>query len=143
MGRDGSGKTRLGNGILPRVDACSPQNRPLVWQTWWPSKGDRLLVTDLNGATVAILLDDTVYVYQPTWSPAGTQVAYIAGPRVEYAPQVGDTCDVWVVNADGSGRRRLTTTAAPDQFIRGSPDGDELTNQEKQRLSRFARAGRR
>ena len=39
--------------------------------------------------------------FQPSWSPDGTRIAYASG-------QDGDN-DIWVMNADGTGRRNLTT----------------------------------
>jgi Tol biopolymer transport system component len=41
-----------------------------------------------------------MYVYQPTWSPDGKQIAFINGDH-------GRT-DIWVVNADGSNIRNIT-----------------------------------
>src|SRR2546429_94411 len=57
---------------------------------------------------------------QPAWSPDGRQIAYAAFPRE------GGSFDLWVVNADGSGRRRLTTTPANELFPAWHPDGTHL-----------------
>jgi Tol biopolymer transport system component len=53
---------------------------------------------------------------QPAWSPDGTQIAF-ASTRV-------DTYNIWTINADGTGLRRVTTflSDAPDW----SPDGGQI-----------------
>jgi Tol biopolymer transport system component len=54
----------------------------------------------------------------PAWSPNGRLIAFDAGVNGNY--------DVWVMRADGSGRRRITRNAAPDYFAGWSPDGTRL-----------------
>src|SRR5690349_19521270 len=49
------------------------------------------------GGTARTFPDDTTHAAEARWSPDGRRVAYTAGGQL------------WVVNADGSGRRRLTT----------------------------------
>src|SRR5439155_799525 len=56
----------------------------------------------------------------PAWSPDGGQIAYAAFPKE------GGSFDIWLVNADGSGRRRLTTTPANELFPAWHPDGAHL-----------------
>jgi Tol biopolymer transport system component len=61
---------------------------------------------------------------EPAWSPDGTQIAFTSrrdGPR-----------HVFVMRADGSGTRRLTSTKADDEHPTWSPTGNELA---------FGRAG--
>ena len=54
----------------------------------------------------------------PTWSPDGTRVAFVAGPRGD-----GSLC---VINADGSAMSRLTDLPGDDRTAEWSPDGDEI-----------------
>ncbi|NJL53956.1 hypothetical protein HC928_01535 [bacterium] len=56
---------------------------------------------------------------RPTWSPDGTRIAF------ESARDVATT-DIYVMNADGSGMRRLTNTAANAGFPAWSPDGRRI-----------------
>jgi Tol biopolymer transport system component len=46
--------------------------------------------------------------------------------RVAYAPWAGEQADVFVVNADGSGRRQLTDDPYNDLVPRWSPDGKRI-----------------
>jgi Tol biopolymer transport system component len=54
----------------------------------------------------------------PAWSPNGRLIAFDA--------IVNGNNDVWVMRADGTGRRRITRNAAPDYFAGWSPDGSQL-----------------
>lgn len=54
----------------------------------------------------------------PDWSPGGGQIAYMANP--------GGNWDLYLVNSDGSGRRRLTDDPAVDGLPTWSPDGEWL-----------------
>ena len=61
----------------------------------------------------------------PVWSPDGRQMSFDRG---------GDSnTDVWVMNADGSGRRQLTFSPRDDDFARWSPRGRWLVFQSARR----------
>ena len=51
----------------------------------------------------------------PAWSPDGRLIAY--------ASRVSGSWDVWLMSADGSGKRRITTSAANETEPTWSPDG--------------------
>jgi Tol biopolymer transport system component len=53
----------------------------------------------------------------PTWSADGTKIAFTQRASADGAS------DVWVMNADGSGKRRVTTNAASESGPTWSPDG--------------------
>lgn len=126
MNRDGTGKTKLADGFLGQVGACSPQGRVLIWQRRTPALGDRIRIVDLAGNTVDTVADDTTTKYLPEWSPTGDRIAFIAGLPFGHPPQSSAVCDVYVINADGSNLQQLTNTAAPEKFLRWSPDGTRL-----------------
>jgi Tol biopolymer transport system component len=57
----------------------------------------------------------------PVWSPDGKQIAFVvAGPDDHVSPEQG----IWVIGADGHGRRRLTDDF--DTSPSWSPDGSEI-----------------
>jgi TolB protein len=62
--------------------------------------------------------------YNPTWSPDGRQIGFRT-TRGESPPGV-DPSDIFVVNADGSGERELTTpeNSQSGLFPAWSPDGE-------------------
>lgn len=56
--------------------------------------------------------------HSPAWSPDGTQIAYVHG--------YGDDQQIWVMNADGSGMRELTSSHGFHSFPTWSPDGTQI-----------------
>jgi len=55
---------------------------------------------------------------EPAWSPAGTKIAF--------SSRRSGTFDVYVMNADGTGTRRLTSTKENDSHPTWSPDGKQI-----------------
>src|SRR4051794_5678316 len=66
------------------------------------TSANRLYTVDPGGGAWTRLVADETRQAQAAWSPDGSQVAYREGPD-------GDS-EIWVVNADGSNRHRLTDT---------------------------------
>jgi WD40-like Beta Propeller Repeat len=93
-----------------------------------PPTGDGLLSIP-TGAGVRNKLTTRHEDGTAVWSPDGARVAFTRWMSVD-----NGVADVWVVRADGTGLRRLTTTPIPAQFTaRGrsaplawSPDGKQL-----------------
>jgi Tol biopolymer transport system component len=57
----------------------------------------------------------------PVWSPDGSRLSFSSGPRDKES-----ALDIWVMNADGSGRVQLTDDPADDRRAVWSPDGTRL-----------------
>jgi Tol biopolymer transport system component len=80
---------------------------------------NRLYVSRLDGSP-AIRLDPPAHeVRNPSWSPDSKSIAFQC--RMEY----GDL-EICVINRDGTGFKRLTTTRDPDYSPAWSPDGSKI-----------------
>jgi TolB protein len=124
---DGRTPRRILDGSLsPREPAWSPTGATIAF-TGGPDDKDRgIYLIDVDGSRLRRLTTEgrfvTKYSYV-TWSPDGTRLVYQAGdPGGE---------DLWTVNADGSGERRLTDTPYPISEYRPawSPDGTTIAFQ--------------
>ena len=82
-----------------------PQNRPQIWTYALPNGAPRQLTEHADGS------------YDPDWSPDGRQIAY--------AVRSGARHDVWVMGADGTAQRQVTTAGACRAPC-WSPDGQWL-----------------
>jgi Tol biopolymer transport system component len=64
------------------------------------------------------------YVEYPAWSPDGSQIAFMA--QEPDASGSNPDYNIWVMDANGSNARRLTTTPGEDGFPAWSPDGSQI-----------------
>lgn len=78
-----------------------------------------LYVARSNGRSARRLTHDAAREAAPAWSPDGRRLAYVRGALV------ANRSSVWIVNADGSGARRLTTGRL-DLQPAWSPDGKHI-----------------
>jgi len=67
------------------------------------------------------LTTESVYQNNPSWSPSGEQIVYTQDPINR--PGMGD---IWVMNADGTGKYALVTHPAWDERPSWSPDGTRV-----------------
>lgn len=58
------------------------------------------------------------YQVEPAWSPDGTQIAFASRRQGSF--------DIYVMRADGTGTRRLTSGKVPDNYPTWSPDGSKI-----------------
>lgn len=62
---------------------------------------------------------------QPRWSPDGTRLLYVApGGTDQFGAQLG--LDLWVINADGTGIAKVTSSPGDDFDPAWSPDGAQI-----------------
>jgi TolB protein len=124
MMNDGSQRLCITCSIQDRVGSFSwrPDNQQLLFEQW-EADGTTLYRIDADGHNVRRLTPPNVSDHSPSWSPDGTQIAFVSdsdGPRI------------FVMQADGSQRKQITNhTNAPgsvsvDANPAWSPDGERL-----------------
>lgn len=123
IGVGGGQVTRVGLGLWPQ---WSPDGRRLAFAT--PSAdndGLTIRIGDADGQNAQALTGDPPNKTQPAWSPDGTRIAFVATLTDE-----PEDAEVWVRNADGSGRpTRLTHNGVADFDPAWSPDGTRIVFQ--------------
>ena len=140
---DGSGR-----GIVldeGRQPSAAPDGTRVVFARTH-SQGASLLIWSQADGSVQTLIPDGRFadVAYPQFSPRSDQIAFVApqsgltsriekplfaldallGPAVAYAH--GIPWDPWVINADGSGLRRVAETGADEPSVAWSPDQTQL-----------------
>ena len=103
----------------------SPDGRRIAFQRGVPSGKVELHLVNADGSGTLTLKrvpaqpPNGCAVDDPAWSSDGRTLIFAAG--------FGQGSEIYVVNADGSGLRRLTRNRAPDVNPSWSPDGRTIT----------------
>jgi TolB protein len=101
----------------------SPDGSTILWVSDRSGSHD-LWLMNADGSNQRDLTNTPdVQAENPNWSPDGTRILFDSCPASSY-PCPGGTVDynVFVVNADGSGLRQLTTSPAIEANPAWSPD---------------------
>jgi polyisoprenoid-binding protein YceI len=121
VGADGTGLRRLTDGPDGELDpSWSPDGRRLAYvaspQAELPPPAVHLINAD---GTRDTNLAGGQRMEQPAWSPDGGHIAFVSHPEEEAAA-------IYLMRADGTGQRRLTTTRAAQDEPAFSPDGRHI-----------------
>jgi Tol biopolymer transport system component len=85
----------------------SPDGAAIAYQAYRPRRGWDIYVVEIDGALRKRLTHDRGDEVSPTWSPDGAQLAFEASTVAGNVDNTG-TYDVYVIDADGTDRRRVT-----------------------------------
>ena len=125
---DGTGVTRLTNDAAEDArPAWSPDGARIAFESDRDGQYD-IYVMNADGSGLTRLTDDPANDVYPAWSPDGMRIAFASG-RDEPDPyncQPACNFEIYVMNADGSGVKRLTVNPAEDFSPAWSPDGARL-----------------
>jgi len=90
----------------------------------WEDEGDRdLFVSDPMGQGLRRLTSTPELESSPTWSPNGARLAFTVVRGLDAAQPVSE---IWVMNADGTNRHRVSGAGASDYNPSWSPSGGRI-----------------
>jgi Tol biopolymer transport system component len=120
----------IGHGLFP---TWSPTSDTIVFQrarergTRWFSVWTVQIVDGDAGPMTEIAASTNAAVITPDWSPDGKQIVFCTVIDPGADDQIRPTqADVWVMNADGTGRARLTNGRFANLQPAWSPDGSVM-----------------
>jgi Tol biopolymer transport system component len=127
MNADGSDRSRLlGGGEVSFSDpAWSPDGSKIAFSRSDDQQVD-VWAVDLTSGAQTRLTNGFEVEDQPDWSPDGSRIAYVNDPFLLSATKLVSNPDIWVMNADGSGKARLTSHPWEDTNPAWSPDGSKI-----------------
>lgn len=120
MNADGTGRTKLTDGLRDAHPAWSPEGDRIVFVR---DQGNSLVVMNADGSDATEIRPDgqAFPPYQgPAWSPDGTRIAFQASPSAGV-----DMNGVYVTNVDGKETTRVTPGSS-DGYPAWSPNGSTL-----------------
>ena len=131
---DGSGARKLP--YIPWIAVWSPDGRQIAFvgnrATGLPGPGARskddseIYVMNADGSGTRRLTHNVGYDGEPAWSPDGRKIAFQSQRRAVRGVVGGSKPEIYVMNADGSGKRNLTRHPANDGSPSWSPDGRRI-----------------
>ncbi|HLC23505.1 MAG TPA: trypsin-like peptidase domain-containing protein, partial [Dehalococcoidia bacterium] len=123
MGVDGTQVKRLTTGADAFAISWSPDGRRLVFDYFVASPFSlRIIVMDDEGDWMTDL--DAADSWDPAWSPDGGKIAYLHW--VAGTTAATSSYELYVMDADGGNKKRLTSTPGGEFAPAWSPDGSKI-----------------
>ena len=97
----------------------SPDSKKVAYTTLRHGKNFALWTANADGSDNRPIMVSENHILWPVWSPDGKRIAFKFGKD--------DSFNLWVMDADGSGKRQLTTDGKCDDSAPSwSPDGERI-----------------
>lgn len=127
MAPDGSNVRRLAHveGVTSWLADWSPDRKTIVFSANRTGPWDDLYVMDADGGNVRQLTDTpNASEHDAAWSPDGTHVVYDRAAIT--ADGTRQNAHLWIIDADGSNPRALTSGSSRNMRPAWSPDGSTI-----------------
>jgi Tol biopolymer transport system component len=141
MNADGTNKTQLAEDVWSKP-SWSPDEQKIAFTT---QDQNDLSVINVDGTHKVSLIttsfagnaeNRTLFVSSPVWSPSGNKIAFASRTLEEGyatasasatapAPQEKGLSGIYLINVDGTGLRKVTSTEAPSGLVL-SPDSEQI-----------------
>ena len=125
MDSDGSNVIRLTqDNFFDSRASWSPDGTRIAFSsTRFHVRNSEIYVMDANGENEINLTNHKMDDVVPSWSPDGSKIAFVSAPADDFNP-----AHIFVMNADGTGRRNLTgdSDLTDSFFPTWSPDGKKI-----------------
>lgn len=124
MNSDGTGQTRLTNNTADDWQPVFSQDgRKIAFSSIRDGQYEIYVMNfDGTGQTRLTVTDSAHWNMWPTWSPDGSQIAYISNvPSPDASPHL------WKMNSDGTGKSRITNSSGWEAIPSWSPVSNSIT----------------
>jgi TolB protein len=126
MNKDGSQKTNLTNTPTSEFSASwSPDGSKIVYVGYESEQGVQIYTMNADGSNRNRLTSGRNNYY-PVWSPDGTKILFVSERDSSEEMIFPDNTEIYLMNSNGTGQKRLTRNPGNDCYPSFSPDGRKI-----------------